>query len=1168
MIVVCDIHLVSMKIPCGRSVHSLHFVQISLFLGMLTSSSSYQNLRHLRKTIKSRFFDSDEHNDDQLNIEYNPNDTGNNISTASWSISLPKWTADDKPDCHLWYDTSASGDYCYVGDFQCTKAGPRKKCSSCRIICHTACIPRLDAKCKPTFRQAVSSTYRDKNDDQMVVKHHWVLRRQKEDRCQACGRWIQTKFKFRDTLYMQCAWCRLSYHNKPECFESALLSVSCQLGKHAKLIIPPAWIVKMPNQDPEDVSFRRSPSNPAFSLAPTTLKPSASVEALDDRHCNLNSTDDLITVSTSVTGLARFPSPLASPRPVSSVTCDFPFVVKPSCRSATYPLVVFINPKAGGNQGVRLVKKFQGLLNPRQVFSLTEGGPRLGLELFGRLPNVRILVCGGDGTVGWILSEIDSLGLHPAPPVAILPLGTGNDLARTLQWGPGYADEPLTKILTSVEEGRVVLLDRWNIKSRPLTPAESNPEDDTEISSLGGIGAIQMSDKLPLNVMNNYFSLGADAATALEFHESREANPDRFNSRLKNKIFYAGVGGMDLIRRSWRDLSDYVTLECDGVDMSDRLKELRPHVLLFLNIPKYSAGTDPWGHSSDPDQQQRIDDKKLEVIGLTTATLATLQMGGHGDRICQCSEAHLITKKTIPMQIDGEPCRLGPSSIDIQLCNQVFVVQKTRRVEGTSPAHFSATGRLVKIYIIYPDHNGAPESLDHLCKTAQHFASLRIGSYTDLNAVRRQIRHSRNPPNSSGDIVPLPDKWIFLDMTAINGQVYGIDSHMESAHFITDILSNDNELFLISQDGMYEKRFIHSEETSRKSSDSLQIPWDVCYPMDVKMQERHSYPGKEILLHRSLSARVHRSEVYKKVSFTVHLGSAYSCPNIIESTPEGLSSVYLRADCRSRYDEDEGAPDDMDNDGTNTTSSIASTQHECFYDWRHWRRMPPKILVSLATSKRVKEGGVGVAPNPVQSLSNLISVTKAPSQSRDFPVAKISVTSDPGFALNLHSLVRNKLQAYYLSACRSGHIQDVQNALEAGLSPLTIDRITGKSGLHHAAKFGRLSVVQYLIEHAPKALLELQDYRRKQTALHKAAASKRRRICEVLVRAGACAGCEDVNGDTPSSLALLAADKKLAHFLQKEELMQLIKRNNEEPPPATAKLVSLSNLATTLPPPP
>ena len=179
-------------------------------------------------------------------------------------------------------------------------------------------------------------------------------------------------------------------------------------------------------------------------------------------------------------------------------------------QNGQHPLVIFINPKSGGNQGVKLFEEFKSYLNEDQVQDLSEGGPKPGLEMFKHARNWRILVCGGDGTAGWVLSALDGMDIKPAPPMAVLPLGTGNDLARVLKWGGGYEGEPVLKVFSWLENSTVTYLDRWSIVADPIgeCPEGSSPAP-------------------PYNVVNNYFSYGVDAWGALQFHLKREKHPER-----------------------------------------------------------------------------------------------------------------------------------------------------------------------------------------------------------------------------------------------------------------------------------------------------------------------------------------------------------------------------------------------------------------------------------------------------------------------------------------------------------------------------------------------------------------------------------------------------------------------------------------------------------------
>lgn len=49
----------------------------------------------------------------------------------------------------------------------------------------------------------------------------------------------------------------------------------------------------------------------------------------------------------------------------------------------------------------------------------------------------------------------------------------------------------------------------------------------------------QSEDNSQILVMNNYFGIGIDADLCLDFHNAREENPNKFNSRLVSLISIA-----------------------------------------------------------------------------------------------------------------------------------------------------------------------------------------------------------------------------------------------------------------------------------------------------------------------------------------------------------------------------------------------------------------------------------------------------------------------------------------------------------------------------------------------------------------------------------------------------------------------------------------------------
>ncbi|XP_030020496.2 diacylglycerol kinase epsilon [Manduca sexta] len=324
--------------------------------------------------------------------------------------------------------------------------------------------------------------------------------------------------------------------------------------------------------------------------------------------------------------------------------------IKPLPDENWEPLIVIANRKSGSNRGDEVLSLFRGLLNPIQVVDISTNTPETVVRWLP--PKCRILVCGGDGTVAWVLNSLATADNVKAS-VAILPMGTGNDLSRVLGWGPGCPSHlDAHAIAFGVKQASQQLLDRWKITIKP------------QRSRLGRLRADRVL------YAYNYASIGVDAQVALDFHHARTQFLYRYASRTLNYVAYACLGvGRALDAGACGALERRLRVWVERAPLA--LPPLQ--ALLALNIASWGAGVDLWRMGNEGEvPEQHIDDGRLEVVGISSSFhIARLQCGlAEPYRFAQASRLKIELQGSCAMQVDGEPWMQGPATIYLEPSGQ------------------------------------------------------------------------------------------------------------------------------------------------------------------------------------------------------------------------------------------------------------------------------------------------------------------------------------------------------------------------------------------------------------------------------------------------------------------------------------------------------------------
>ncbi len=291
-------------------------------------------------------------------------------------------------------------------------------------------------------------------------------------------------------------------------------------------------------------------------------------------------------------------------------------------------LYFLVNPRSGGGQGTALAALLREICGKDCVFMLGDADLRQVMSLSAK-NEVAWVACGGDGTASALADCM--VGASVSVPVAIIPLGTGNDLARSLGWtGGSLTNEHVRAIVEQLEQAPIRQLDRWRLTGPGI-------------------------DRLCLN----YCSIGGDAAVALQFHQTRLRHPHVLRGSLINKGMYAVLGA----RQRAIPLRTMVRFE-GGISVPQWA-----HAMVFSNIDSYAGGVQLAADC-------KRDDGLLEVValghglslGLVTARLRRPRLVNH------VSSLTFTLTAPIPMQVDGEPFLAAMGTYQLRSIGQIPIL--------------------------------------------------------------------------------------------------------------------------------------------------------------------------------------------------------------------------------------------------------------------------------------------------------------------------------------------------------------------------------------------------------------------------------------------------------------------------------------------------------------